>query len=52
MLIEEYRSHPVAVALFLATCHQEASGHLTDVPAAVLYQRMLGWLPRARRPEQ
>jgi hypothetical protein len=52
MLIEEYRSHPVAVALFLATCHQEASGQLTDVPPAVLYQRMLGWLPRARRPEE
>jgi hypothetical protein len=51
MLIAESRSHPVAVALYLATCYQEASQHLTDVAPDVLYNRMLGWLPRARRPQ-
>jgi hypothetical protein len=53
MLVAEFREHPVAVALYLATCYQEASGHLTDVPADALYQRMLGWLPHARpgRPQ-
>ena len=52
-LIAEFHEHPVAVALYLATCYQEASDHLSDVPADVLYQRMLGWLPRTRprRPQ-
>jgi hypothetical protein len=49
----EYGTQPVAVALFLATCYQEAAGHLTDLPADLLYARMLGWLPRAaRRPQE
>jgi hypothetical protein len=48
MLVDEAREHPVAVALYLATCYQEAASQLTDVPAEVLYRRMIGWLPRPR----
>jgi hypothetical protein len=51
MLVAESRDHPVAVALYLATCFQEASEHLTEVSYDVLYERMLGWLPRARRSQ-
>jgi hypothetical protein len=51
MLVAEARDHPVAVALYLATCFQEASEHLSEVPYDVLYERMLGWLPRTRRSQ-
>jgi hypothetical protein len=51
MLVAESLSHPVAVALYLAGCYQEASEQLPEDQPEVLYQRMLGWLPRTRRPQ-
>jgi hypothetical protein len=48
MLAAECRTDPVAVALYLSTCRQEAGRHLAGVSPEDLYQRMLGWLPQAR----
>jgi len=52
MLTAEFRESPVAVALYLATCFHEASEHLPEVPPDILYVRMMGWLPRTRRPQE
>ena len=52
MLTAEFRGSPVAVALYLATCFHEASEHLPEVPPDILYVRMMGWLPRTRRPKE
>jgi hypothetical protein len=49
-LAEEYRTHPVAVALYLATCYNEAVGQMPAVPVDALYARMVGWLAELRRP--
>jgi hypothetical protein len=49
LLQAEYTTDPVAVALYLATCYHEAASQLPDVPADVLYARMLGWLTVTRR---
>jgi hypothetical protein len=44
LLLAEFRDQPVAVVLYLAFCHEEASAHLTDLPADAVYTRMLGWI--------
>ena len=52
MLVAEFHDHPVSVALYLAGCFHEASEHLPGVSPEILYNRMMGWLPRTRRPKE
>lgn len=43
-LIEEYADARVSLAVYLATCFQEAERDLPRTQPATLYHRFLGWL--------